>query len=182
MWRTLRVLANPARLGLLRDVCTRPSQCVNALAGRAGLGQPAATQHLRLLQARGLIRARRDSRWVFYTAEADPLVAHAPALLGAMQRALVKDRVALPAIAKAVTAFTHERRIRIVQAVVGGVDTPGRLAAACRISTAALARHLDKLERRGVLARGDGRVRLPPPATALAAALLAVVKADGRAS
>jgi DNA-binding transcriptional ArsR family regulator len=51
-----------------------------------------ATQILRALQARGLLRARRRGAWVLYAPDANPSIAHAPALAAALLTLALGDR------------------------------------------------------------------------------------------
>ena len=179
LWRTMRVLAHPRRLRLLAELFRESPLCVSECARRCRMPRVSATQALRQLQARGLIRAERVSRWVRYRPIPDPLVAHAANIDAAMRTALGHRGPDLPQMIRSVTAFTHERRIRIVHALAPESRTMDQLAAACRISPPALSRHIAKLERRAVVRRADDRVTLLPPATELAAALLAAALADG---
>jgi DNA-binding IclR family transcriptional regulator len=178
LWRSMRVLASRRRLRLLAELFRNAPLSVSDCARRCHMPRVSATICLRQLQARGLIRAERVSRWVWYRPQPDPLVAHAAEITAAMHAALDKRGADPRSIIRAATAFTHERRIRIVQALVDGEQTLDRLVAVCGISPPALARHVDKLARHGVVARADDRVRLFRPADPLAAALLATALAD----
>jgi DNA-binding transcriptional ArsR family regulator len=172
------VLANAVRLRVLRQLLDGPPRCVSDVAVRCGISAVNATQHLRLLQARGLLRAKPAGRWVRYTATPDPLVAHARPLLHALKPALcASDRHDPRDIINALTAFTHERRIRILRAIAGGVRTPLQLQTICRISPPAVTRHLRKLRRRNVVCRREERLCLAQPAHPLARALLALALA-----
>ncbi|MFZ4395620.1 MAG: ArsR family transcriptional regulator [Kiritimatiellia bacterium] len=179
LWRTMRVLAHPRRLQLLRELLLEAPQSVSECARRGRIPRVSTTMALRQLQARGLIRAERVSRWVMYRPLADPLVAHAAAILDAMRAALKPAQPDWPQIVRAVTSFTHERRIRVVQALAQQQLTVEQLAATCHISLPALSRHLAKLERRKVICCEKHHWQLQPPADPLAAALLAAMLKDG---
>ena len=147
LWRTCRVLANTRRLCLLRSVCGDGGGCVSDLAQRTGLPEEKASQHLRLLQSRGLLRAVRTGPRVLYLARADPLVRHAVPLLAALRDA-VRAEVA-DDLLRQLTAFTHPRRQVLVRCLA---DRPGdvdELAMRSGISRPALFRHLRKLVCRG---------------------------------
>ena len=175
----MRVLSHRRRLRLLAELFHEAPLSVSECAHRCRMPRVSATLALRQLQARGLIRAERVSRWVRYRPVPDPLVLHATAVLDAMRAALAVKNPDLPCITRTVTAFTHERRIRIVQALTAKAINMEQVAATCRISLPALSRHLDKLERRTVIC-GENRLwRLLPPANPLAAALLAAALSDG---
>jgi DNA-binding transcriptional ArsR family regulator len=156
LWRTCRVLANDGRLRLLAAVLARGRLSVSQAASQAAIPAPKASLGLRALQSRGLLAAARESRWVFYTPEPDPLVEHAAAVLAATRRALARSDAA-EAMLRAFTAFTHPRRLAIVAALARRPMTTEALAGSCRFSFAAASRHLRKLARRGVLTEGpDG--------------------------
>ena len=179
VWRTFRVLANPVRLRALQLLHRQAPLAVSVVSRKQRLSASQATQVLRALQARGLLRARRRGAWVLYAPDANPSIAYAPALAAAMRAALSAAGSDLRPVVADMTAFTHERRIGIVRALAGGADTRARLRAACRICPQALGRHLDKLFRRGVVAAdAEGRLHLPPPRTPLAAALLTLALGD----
>ena len=62
-------LADPTRLRLIRVLAHQPVDfplCVNALAGRLGVSQPAVSQHLHVLRSVGLVRAVRRGPRVHY--------------------------------------------------------------------------------------------------------------------
>jgi DNA-binding transcriptional ArsR family regulator len=178
LWRTCRVLANERRIGVLAYICANGSACVTETAAATHISQPQATQHLRLLQSRGLLRATRSSRWVTYAPIADPLVKHARGMLEAIQCSL-KRKEPPEDIICALTAFTHPRRLLIVLALLAQPLTFEQLVARCRISPPALYRHLRKLERRGVLAPAmNGTYQLCTPPSKLLHNLIDLVAED----
>ncbi len=70
----LRVLANPVRLGIVRELAA-DSHHVGDLVRALGVSQPLISQHLRLLRTAGIVTARRQAREVAYTL-VDEHVAH----------------------------------------------------------------------------------------------------------
>jgi len=172
LWRTARVLANLRRLRVLHAVSRSGRISVSAVAAQCRLSLPNATQMLRALQARGLLRAQRVGGWVFYSPDPDPAVAFARPLAAALRTALSADAQTRRDILRQLTAYTHHRRIAIVRAVSAGSQTKPAVARACRISAQALTRHLDKLQRRGVIGERDEHLLLLTPASPLAATLL----------
>jgi ArsR family transcriptional regulator, zinc-responsive transcriptional repressor len=76
----LRVLAHPVRLRIV-DILMQGEFQVHELAALCQLPPPQTSEHLRLLQGRGLLVARREGRSVFYGI-ADPRL---PALLGCVR-------------------------------------------------------------------------------------------------
>ena len=115
LWRSCRVLANSRRLACLKTVLAHPDLTVESVAERTGLPEDQASLCLRALQARGLLQARRQSRWVLYRPEPDPCVPVAAPLLGALRHALLDDRLTEHEIRRSLTAFTHPRRLTILR-------------------------------------------------------------------
>jgi DNA-binding transcriptional ArsR family regulator len=166
------VLSNPARLRLLDRLFARAPLTVTAVATAFDLDLAVASRHLRALQARGLLSVERSSRYALYRAEADPLVPQSHILL-AMFREAKREGVSVKVRVHALTAFTHPRRISIVQALSREAMSAEELRAACHISSPAVYRHMDKLIRRGLVAVSDqGVFRLIPPRKGFAGALL----------
>lgn len=167
IWRTCRVLANAGRIRCLKVVLEWPSSTVGDIARRAKVSETVASEHLRALQARGLILATRESRWVRYTPDPDPLVRGARQLLAALRRALLAEKRPEPDVIRTLTAFTHPRRLDILGLLLRtGRASYERLGARTRISSPALFRHLGKLEARGVVTCEDhlwGVARHPEP-------------------
>ena len=65
-------LSDPTRLQiveLLRD----GEECVCELAGKVGAAQSRLSFHLKTLKAAGILKDRRDGRWVYYSLDADLL-------------------------------------------------------------------------------------------------------------
>jgi DNA-binding transcriptional ArsR family regulator len=109
-----------------------------------------ATQYLRALQARGLLAARRQSRWVYYVAQADRSVQHAESMLAAMQDAFTGG-VTVAEMVRDLTAFTHARRIDIVRRLAMRPAIAEQIAHDTLMSVPACYRHLTKLQARGVV-------------------------------
>jgi ArsR family transcriptional regulator len=64
--RLLKALANETRLKILRLLTLR-EMCVCELTVALDLTQPTASHHLNILQNVGLVRDRKDGKWVFYS-------------------------------------------------------------------------------------------------------------------
>jgi DNA-binding transcriptional ArsR family regulator len=172
LWRTCRVLANASRLRVLKTVLDHGPACVGAIARAGGISEVSATQQLRLLQARGLLATVRQSRWVYYSAGADPAVEHAAPLLAALRQAFARGMEA-PDLLFALTAFTHPRRIALARILAAGPASVEEMSVRGGLSRVACYRHMDKLERRGFVKLGDGnRFQLVSPDSVFAAALL----------
>lgn len=71
---SLKALADPTRLRLL-GLLADGERCVCELYEPLGIAQNLASHHLRVLREAGLVTARRDSRWAYYSLERDPLEA-----------------------------------------------------------------------------------------------------------
>ena len=70
-------LSDPTRIRLVAALAGR-ELCVCDLAAALGLSESAVSHQLRLLRSRGLVRARRDGRLVYYALDDD----HVAALYG----------------------------------------------------------------------------------------------------
>jgi DNA-binding transcriptional ArsR family regulator len=115
--QVFQALADPTRLGILfrlRD----GELCASDLIADLGMSQPRVARHLKILVDAGLLRARRDGRFVFYRVEADGALGR---LAAAVLRSIdaVGDRAGLPA------------------AHAPGADAPGRASRSVAVSTSA---------------------------------------------
>jgi len=147
LWRTCRVLAGPTRLQLLRLVLATPGLCVSRLADEAGIKLSLASQELRRLQSRGLLRAERRHNQVRYLPAADPQVTGAQALLDALTASFDRfppTRDAL--ILKWAAGLSHPRRVAILQELLQGSRTPSSLASRLHIPLRTVYRHVTILE------------------------------------
>jgi len=146
LWRTCRTLANRRRLSCLKEVVLRPGESVGEIAAAVKLPQDQASLCLRALQARGLLHASRDGRWVRYFPWPDPLVPTAADVLVAMTRALTEKKLQDKRVLQCLTAFTHPRRLAILGSLLQRrVLSFPALVQRCHISSPALSRHLKKL-------------------------------------
>jgi DNA-binding transcriptional ArsR family regulator len=145
----------------------QPELTVEAVAERTGLPEDQASLCLRALQSRGLIQARRHSRWVHYRPEPDRYVPVAAPLLCALRHALLDDRLPERDILQALTAFTHPRRLTILRRLQLAAPVPAAaLSLDTQISPPALQRHLRKLRTRALVHLSEEGWRLvpfPPP-------------------
>lgn len=169
LWRTSRVLAGPVRLNLLRQILGGGVPCVMELAAAAGLSEPRASQELRRLQARGLVRAVRQGRYLVYRPVPDPKVPSAKLLLAAARAALAgrPDAETL----RVAQAFGHDRRLTIVRTLLRGPQRASRLCATTGIPVPALFRHLGILAAGGLVRRTRSGWELAPSRHPLAKAL-----------
>ena len=77
--RIFKALAADSRLKIMRLLREHP-QCVNGIAARLGLTQPAVSQHLRLLREAGLVRAEKRGIWMHYTIDPGTMERHGRAM------------------------------------------------------------------------------------------------------
>jgi DNA-binding transcriptional ArsR family regulator len=159
----------------LRVVVDSPGTDVTEIAEAVGIAAPTASVELRALQARGLIAAHRESRWVRYFPEPDPLVPSARLVLQSVAGAF-KAEESLETIMKQVTAFTHPRRLLIIQRLQhkSPLDILS-LAAQCNMSVPAAFRHVRKLVTRDIVSHEEEDVALLPPTAKINRALLALI-------
>jgi ArsR family transcriptional regulator len=67
-----KALADETRLKVLR-LLARRELCVCEVMAALDLTQPTASHHLGILENAGLVKGRKDGKWVFYSL-ADPVV------------------------------------------------------------------------------------------------------------
>ncbi len=176
VWRTCRILANSHRLRCLKAVFEEPDSAVSEVAERMKLSVCHASEHLRALQARGLLRASRVSRWVRYAAAPDPLVEGSRLLVDALRQVLVVERQKEPALIRTLTAFTHPRRLAILCLLLDRSPLYAEdIAAMTRMSLSAFSRHMNKLRLRGFTVCDAGKWSILKPCDSLAQTLLALI-------
>jgi len=169
LWRTCRVLANETRLRCFRNVLKSPGITVELVAKAVRIRECEACVSLRALQSRGLIAALRKSRWVMYYPEPDKSVVSAEDFLLAVKSAIFDQKLSDPQLFKVLTAYTHPRRIEIVRTLASSdAIGPTELSYKADISLPALFRHLDKLEKRGVVVSNNGKYSLADPTAGFA--------------
>jgi DNA-binding transcriptional ArsR family regulator len=72
MQAAIDAISHPGRRAILRLVLERELG-VNELADRAGVSQPATSQHLKVLREAGLVRSRVDGQRRLYRVDVDGL-------------------------------------------------------------------------------------------------------------
>ncbi len=78
--RTLKALAHPIRLGIVRmladkrsfgiddeSCCAQSEVCVCKITDRFDVSMPTISHHLKLLREAGLVDTRRDGVWIYYS-------------------------------------------------------------------------------------------------------------------
>lgn len=174
------MVANEQRLRLLWLLFKGQSASVGELAALVGLSQPNTSIQLRAIQSRGLISSRKQGLFVYYYAQANEAVEHAPLLLGSLSECHAKG-VGFSQIVRDATGFTHWRRIDIVKTLpdMPASSTVSELSVAAGIPVASLGRHLRKLEARHYIeAVGGDSYALGQPESMLAKVLLGIARRE----
>jgi DNA-binding transcriptional ArsR family regulator len=157
LWRTCRILLGKMRLSLLRRVAKRPGQTVSQLAEAEGISRPRASQELRRLQSRGLLRADRKGRFLIYQLIPDPQVASAKPILQAMCDTFSRfPPSADEQTIRIAAGLSHARRIAIVRQLRKGSCNVHGLQNAVQIPFRTLSHHLRLLHKGGWVQR-EGR-------------------------
>ena len=178
LWRTCRVLANESRLLLIKAMIDQPQMTVKQLAHTCKMREFTCSFRLRQIHARGLLTVTRSSKWVYYQLGADPEVEHAKPILVALIKTLrtCKNKEDYGLVIKEATLFTHPRRIMLARALAREPHSQlGKLLATCDMSLPALYRHLEKMERRGLITCNGTEVTLCPPHKPLTKALFSII-------
>lgn len=182
LWRTCRVLAHESRLLLIKAMIAKPPMTVKSLARTCQMKEFTCSLRLRQIHARGLLSVTRKSRWVYYQLGADPEVEHAKPILAALIKTLRRctKQEDYHMVIKEVTLFTHPRRILLARALAHECHPRlGKLLSTCDISLPALYRHLDKMERRGLITYIGNDVALCDPKKPLTKTLLSIATGNG---
>ena len=72
LWRTCKMLAGQTRIRLLRQLHRQPGPCVADLGKAVGIKRSDASQELRRIQSRGLLKSMRQGIPLVYRMEPDP--------------------------------------------------------------------------------------------------------------
>ncbi len=171
LWRTCRAISDESRLKLLWRLMQEGEMSMTQLAKSVGLSAPNASKHLRILNSRGLLKADRRGLYLFYSAEPNAGVDHAPELLEALCTCQA-NAVSYSEVIRLATAFTHLRRVAIVRALKNAAMPEAALSIATHISPESLYRHIRKLESRGFVKKEGERVWLEEQKKPLEKALL----------
>lgn len=65
--RLLTAVADPIRLGIVRQLADCGSVCVCDLEACRWVSQPTVSHHLRVLREAGIVRAERRGTWIYYS-------------------------------------------------------------------------------------------------------------------
>ena len=178
LWRTCRILANRSRLRALALLLHAAPLTVTEVARRLPTTLPLASQSLRALESRGLLKVKRRGRSVEYSPAEDPK-GFAGDLLPALRKELTEDEGSVRDAFRILTAFTHPRRILLYRAVPPAGIRFEALAQRVPFDRQSLRRHLRKLLARQLLIQtADGCIHTARPAAALPMALARAVGGD----
>jgi DNA-binding transcriptional ArsR family regulator len=163
-----RTLASRPRLHLLRALYAQPGITVNALAEAVKLPPFSASHHLKLLGSFPFIEAVPSGRQVHYRPAAADHISNnflrdvqqlLQGVFAARQQAAAEPAQPVThgaeqdeVLMKLFTTYTHLRRLLILRHLaLNGACTAAELEQRIGMSPAAMARHLDKLLRRGLV-------------------------------
>ncbi|HQG74777.1 MAG: helix-turn-helix domain-containing protein [Kiritimatiellia bacterium] len=154
LWRTCRVLAGETRLKLIRQLHQSKGAGVTDLAKAVGIGGSDASQELRRIQSRGLLRVERKRSFVFYRFGADPQVPSAAPLVKALLEVLGSSSEKQDAeIIRIAWGLAHPRRGALVQALLMAPKTLAQLGRDTGIPRNSVSRHIGIMEEAGWVAK-----------------------------
>jgi hypothetical protein len=115
------------------------------------------------------------SRWVRYKVAPDPSIPETGELIRALESSLCRQKQPIDAVFRALTAFTHPRRVEIVRLLAaGGERLSHEVRAQTGISSEAWRRHVRKLMARKMVVRGTRGYRCACPKAMLSKTLLRI--------
>lgn len=180
LWRTCRMLAGRKRVELLRQLHDLPGRNVTDLGQAVGIKRADASQELRRIQSRGLLKSKRCGLPLIYQMEADPQVSSAAPLLQAIQAALAATNPGQDArMCEIARGLAHERRIAILRILLTGPCTFADLSQQLHISPTSLADHLSVLLETNWISRKKDIIRWRPIRHPLAQTLLTLLRSAG---
>ena len=159
LWRTCRMLAGVSRIRLLRAMYEKPGQSVTELAHSLGIGASDASQELRRIQSRGVLKSSREGLRVVYRPEADPQVSTAAPLVKALKAAFSRfPQERDEEMCKLAFGLAYPRRIAIARSLQAAPQSEGDLCLALKLSSFAVFSHTKILRESGWIRR-TGRLR-----------------------
>jgi len=123
----LKSVADPTRIRILK-ILEDGEMCVCEIIAVIALGQSTISKHLFLLRTAGLIKGRRDKKWIHYSLDGKIGDPYAGTLLRNIRKWLNDDPVILKDRERAVVA----RDIGPVAICERGMALPGRKTVRCR--------------------------------------------------
>ena len=177
LWRTCKMLAGRKRVELLRELHQQPGRSVTELGHAVGVKRSYASQELRRIQSRGLLKSARRGIPLIYRMDPDPQVLSASPLLKAIQFALGRfppERD--PEICAIANGLAHDRRIAIARLLMQGPLSHAGLLQALHMTPSALSQHLQPLLSGGWVIKTNKHFHLRIPAHPLARALASLIR------
>ena len=178
VWRTCRVLSGSTRVRILRQILEQPGQNVSQLAEQLDIGISDASQELRRLQSRGLLRRSCQGMSVVYLPIPDPQVSSAPPLLQALKTSFSSDQEGDESIIRIAKALGHERRIAIVRALLQGPKSRDEISTLSNTQPDTLKKHIKCLIDNGVIARSNKQYALKASSNPMLVAWLKLLRSD----
>ncbi|MGD9780970.1 MAG: hypothetical protein AB7V14_02320 [Kiritimatiellia bacterium] len=177
LWRTCKMLAGQKRIQLLRQLYGHPGRNVSELGAAVGIKRACASQELRRIQSRGLLKAKRQGLPLIYRMETDPQVPSASPLLHAIRSALASRPPERDLdMCRLAQGLAHERRIAIARVLLIAPRSAIDLNRLLRIAAPTLAKHLRILVHSGWAIRKGHLLYFKPPPHPLAQALANLLK------
>lgn len=123
----MKAVADPTRVRILK-ILEGGEICVCQVIAVIALGQSTISKHLFLLRAAGLIKDRRDKKWIHYSLDGKSGNSYAGPVLRNLRKWLNDDPLVLKDRERAAMA----REIGPVAICERGMSLPGRKIARCR--------------------------------------------------
>jgi DNA-binding MarR family transcriptional regulator len=176
LWRTCKMLAGVKRIQLLRQLDRLPGQSVVELGRAVGIKRSDASQELRRIQSRGILKSRRLGTPLIYRMEPDPQVATAAPLLKAIQSAFSSQPAERDAeMCRLAEGLAHERRIALARILQKQPRSFSELHGLLHIPMTSLAWHLRELIRSGFVVHASGSYHFNTPSHPLARVLARLI-------
>ncbi|MBI5342088.1 MAG: winged helix-turn-helix transcriptional regulator [Deltaproteobacteria bacterium] len=123
----MKAVADPTRVRILK-ILEEGEMCVCQIIAVIALGQSTISKHLFLLRAAGLIKDRRDKKWIHYSLDGKSVNLYAGPVLRNLRKWLNDDPLVLKDRERAAMA----REIGPIAICERGMSLPGRKTARCR--------------------------------------------------
>lgn len=177
LWRTCKMLSGQTRIRLLRQLHQHPGRNVRDLGAAVGIKRAGASQELRRIQSRGLLKSARHGCPLVYSMQPDPQVASAAPLLKAIQTALTSRPPERDLEMCVLThGLAHERRIRIARALLESPRSISDLGPIVNVPAPSLAKHVRALINSGFATKRNDQIHFTEPRHPLARALVVLLK------
>ena len=172
VWKLCRVIANRSRLKIMQHLISEIELPVSGIALALGLTRPSASRHIRLLSEYGFIEATPSSKWLLCHIRKPMQESPMYDLQKTLLKQLRAGEIHIDKIYRSATAFTHERRIRIIQLLQDRSMPFNELIVAADISGIALHRHINKLIDRNLIKESDDIYSFTRPSDPILKSLL----------